>query len=99
MPSENLEAVRKLALDLRQKEPRSPSEALGGFKKAARTLDKCRASLVGTVGEFQFNCPMDRQFFSASGLAAEDFRSMVATGASDEEVGNWIRENSRGSAE
>jgi hypothetical protein len=95
MPNENLEAVRKLAVDLRTEEPRSPSEELGGFKVAARTLDKCRSSLVGWNGEFEFNCPMDRRFFASSGIAAEEFRSFVATGADDAAVAGWIAEHAR----
>ncbi len=68
MPAENIQAVRQVAPDLRQGEPRAPEETLGGFSLAARALDKCRASLAGTNGDYTFNCPMARQ---APGLESE----------------------------
>ncbi|MDB6151359.1 MAG: uncharacterized protein JWQ44_2807 [Chthoniobacter sp.] len=98
MPDANLEAVRKLATDLRTAEPRSPRDELGGYRLAARTLDKCRASLVGWNGEYEFNCPMDRQFFAATSIDAEEFKAVVASGATDDAVASWIQEHARGSA-
>jgi hypothetical protein len=98
MPAADLDAVRNLATDLRTKQPRSAREELGGYRIAARTLDKCRASLVGWAGEYEFNCPMDRQFFAATGIDAEDFRRVVASGASDDEVANWIQDHARGNS-
>jgi hypothetical protein len=93
---ENLEQVKKFARDLNKEEPRGPGEKLGGFQLAARALDKCRASLAGTNGTFEFNCPMDQRFFSESGIKAGEFREFVATGATDEEVGRWIEEHATG---
>jgi hypothetical protein len=95
MAQENLDAVRHLAKDLRSDEPRSAREKLGGHELAARALDKCRATLAGTHGDYEFNCPLDRRFFEATGIDAGDFRAFVATGASDEAVGRWIEEHTR----
>ena len=99
MSSENLETVKSLALDLRTQEPRAKGELLGGFKGGMRALDKCRASLAGLNGEFIFNCPADQRFFQASGINAEEFRQKVASGASDEEMEKWVRENAKVSEE
>jgi Domain of unknown function (DUF5069) len=90
---ENLEKVKRLARDLRKEEPRSPDEELGGFELAARCIDKCRATIVGWQGEFMYGCPMDRQFLDASGIAAEELKEFVATGASDQEVADWIQQH------
>jgi hypothetical protein len=92
---ENLERVKELARDLRREEPRSPYNELGGETHAARTLDKCRATLVGWNGEFQFGCPMDQHMFAQTGINMDEFRSFVATGASDDEVARWIQEHSK----
>lgn len=92
---ENLQRVKQLARDLRKEEPRPAHEELGGESHAARCLDKCRASLVGWSGEYVFGCPMDQHFFQETGINSEEFRSMVATGATDEEVGRWIEEHAR----
>lgn len=81
---------RLKALDLTREFPRSPRETLGGYVIAGRTLDKCRAVVAGTPGEYHFNCPLDNIFFEFAGIRAEDFKDFVATGASDEEVAGWI---------
>ncbi len=89
----NIDAVKRLAKDLNREEPRDPSERLGGYELAARCLDKCRATLAGTQGDFTYGCPMDRQFLDSAGISADEFKSFVATGASDDEVASWIEEH------
>lgn len=68
---------------------------LGGYVIAARTLDKCRADIAGSLGEYRFDCPLDNYFFRFVEIQAGDFRDFVATGASDEAVAEWIREKAR----
>lgn len=89
----NLEAVKRLAKNLAQEEPRSPEEELAGFPLAARCLDKCRATLIGTQGDFTYGCPMDQKFLNSAGIGAEEFKQFVATGASDADVERWIEEH------
>lgn len=84
-----------LAKDLSKEPPRSPREMLGGYVIAARTLDKCRAMLNGTPGEYNFGHYMDTLFLSFSGISAENFRAFVATGATDEDVADWIQLNAK----
>jgi hypothetical protein len=91
----NLNALRAKAKDLTKDYPRSPRETLSGYVIAARTLDKCRATLAGTAGEYHFDCPLDNFFFSFAEISAEDFKNFVATGASDEEVANWIEQTAK----
>lgn len=87
--------LKLLAIDLSKDFPRSPRAVLGGFVVAGRTLDKCRAAIAGTLGEYHFDCPLDGYFFDFSGITAADFKEFVATGATDEEVGQWIQERSK----
>ncbi|HYE33652.1 MAG TPA: DUF5069 domain-containing protein [Methylomirabilota bacterium] len=91
----DIEAVKTLAKDLTVDEPRSPREKLGGFELAARCLDKCRATLAGTEGDYMYGCPMDQRFLTQAGISAEEFKAFVATGASDEEVGRWIEQQAQ----
>jgi hypothetical protein len=91
----NLEAVKKLARDLRRESPRDPSEQLGGFEKAARCVDKCRATLVGWQGDFTYGCPMDRSFLDRAGIGVEEFKQFVGTGATDDEIARWLEEHSK----
>ena len=87
------EKISKLAKDLTKEYPRSPRETLGGYVIATRTLDKCRAYLNGTLGEYDFNCMVDRRFFNFTVINVIEFMEFVATGADDEEVAKWIEEN------
>lgn len=83
------------ALDLTTSFPRSPRVSLGGYIIAARALDKCRAVLAGTAGEYHFNCPLDNFFFDFAEIDGEAFKEFVATGADDKAVGEWITENAK----
>jgi len=83
------------APDLTSQYPRSPRQTLGGYVIVARTLDKCRAEIAGTLGEYHFDCPLDNLLFDFTGITADQFREFVATGADDDGVATWIQENSK----
>lgn len=87
--------IKELAKDLNKDAPRSPRERIGGFIITGRALDKCRAEIAGTAGEYHFNCPLDNIFFTFTGITADDFKTAVATGKSDEEMGEWIKANAQ----
>ena len=87
--------VKELALDLTKDFPRSPRSLVGGYVLAGRALDKCRATLAGTAGEYHFDCPLDNMFLGFAEIKGSDLRDFVATGASDEEVGKWIEEHAK----
>ncbi len=89
----NKEKLQPLARDLSKTPPRSPRETLGGFVIAARMLDKARADLLGINGEYNFYpCGLGAYFWKFTGLDAPQFKEFVATGATDEEVDQWVRE-------
>jgi hypothetical protein len=85
--------VKKLAPDLTTGFPSSPHAMLGGYVLAKRCVDKCRAVLAGTNGEYHFDCPLDNMFLGFAGLKGSDLKEFVATGADDEAVGKWIAEH------
>ena len=89
----NTKTMTLKAMDLTKEYPRSPRDTLAGYVIGARMLDKCRAVIEGTAGEYHFNCPLDRFFLDFTGIDAESFRSFVATGANDDEVAAWIGEH------
>ena len=76
--------------DLTKEPPRSPHARLGGYVILARTLDKCRALLAGTIGDYHFDCPLDNMLFGFKGIAGDDFKAKVQTGASDQEIVEWV---------
>lgn len=87
--------VAELAVDLRTGFPRSPRAKLGDYVIAARTLDKCRANLLGWEGEYNFGGLLDRFFLEFVGITADGFKAQVATGTSDDEMLQWINQHSR----
>jgi hypothetical protein len=89
------EDLADLALDLTQDYPRSPRALFAGYVLVGRVLDKCRATLNGTEGEYEYGCSLDRVFFEFAGLDVEAFRELVGTGATDDEVAAWIHENAK----
>jgi hypothetical protein len=56
-------------------------------------LDKCRAEIAGTAGEYHYNCPLDQQFLAFIGLDAEKLKAEVAKGKGDGEILEWIGEH------
>src|SRR5436189_558031 len=90
----NKERLQSLARDLRKTPPRSPREKLGGFVIAARMLDKGRADFLGIHVEYNYYpCGLGAYFWKFTGLDAHKFKDHVATGATDQEVDDWIRQN------
>ena len=77
--------------DLTKEAPRSPHERIAGFAIIARTIDKCRATLWGNVGEYHFDCPLDNMLFGFKGIKGDDFKAFVETGAGDEEIAAWVK--------
>jgi hypothetical protein len=97
MNTENLEKVKLLSRDLREGKqfPRSPRATLGGYVLAARAVDKCRAVLVDLQGDYHSNCPLDQRWLNFAEINYHEFRSMVATGATDEEIAGWIEQHGK----
>jgi len=81
----------KTGMDLTTTAPRSPHIKIGGFMIIARTIDKCRASLWGKLGEYHFDCPLDNQLFSFMDIKGDDFKAYVEKGHTDEEIAAWVK--------
>src|SRR5271165_5315490 len=80
--------------DLTKFPPRSARTRLGGYVILPRMLDKGRATLAGTNGEYHYNCPLDQRFLSFAGVDAEALKAELATGKGDGEILEWINANS-----
>jgi len=87
--------VKKLALNLKKGFPHSPHAMLGGYILAQRAVDKCRAGLAGTIGEYHDDCPLDNIFLGFAGIKFADLKKFIATGADDAAVGKWIEKNAK----
>ena len=83
------------ALDLTKRPPRSPRVRLGGLVILPRMLDKGRATIAGTNGEFHYDCPLDSYVKSFLDFDAEALKEQLAAGKGDGEVLEWILANSK----
>jgi hypothetical protein len=80
-------------LDLTKQPPHSPRKRLAGFAIADRTIDKCRASLTGKLGEYHYDCPLDNMLFSFKGINGGQFKTAVQAAKNYEDVGVWLQAN------
>jgi len=78
------------AKDLSKEAPRSPRVRIGGYALLARAIDKGRADIAGTPGEYHFDCPLDNYLFSFKGVKGSDVRTLLEKGATDAEVAAWL---------
>ena len=79
------------APDLTTEYPRSPRDtSIAGYVIAARCLDKCRAVIAETAGEYHSGCPLDQVWLDFTGIKYKAFRKFVATGADDQAVSDWV---------
>ncbi|MFD2257791.1 DUF5069 domain-containing protein [Luteolibacter algae] len=84
------------SLDLTTEFPRSPRDtSIAGYCIAARALDKCRAVLNNTAGEYHSGCPLDLVWLDFVGIKFKAFRKFVSSGADDAAVSEWIKENAK----
>jgi hypothetical protein len=81
------------APDLTKAPPRSPRARLGGFAQLPRLLDKARAVIAGTNGDFHYNCPVDQRFFTFTGIDPEKFLAEIKTGKGDGELLAYVMAN------
>jgi len=81
--------------DLTQRPPRSPRARLGGFVILPRMLDKGRAVIAGTNGEYNFACPLDERFLEFAGIDPEALKAELAEGKGDGEILAWVLEHSK----
>lgn len=83
------------APDLSQHPPRSSRTRLGGYVHLPRLLDKARAHAFGKLGEYIWNCPLDKRLVAFNGIDLEALLAEVKQGKSDAELLEWVLANSR----
>ncbi len=81
------------AKDLSKEAPTSPRVRTSGYAALARLADKGRADIAGTIGDYNFDCPLDRVLFEFAGVSGADVRKQLENGASNEELVVWMDDN------
>ena len=65
-------------MDLTKTYPRSPYAKLGNLYMLGRTVDKARAKLDGDLGEYLYDCPLDKILFSFLQISAGQLLRIVS---------------------
>lgn len=82
-------------MDLTKGHPRSPRAQLAGYAHLPRMIDKCRAKLAGTIGEYVYPCPMDQRLLDFAGMTAEQLTEAVASQPTDGDVATWFQRTAK----
>jgi len=83
------------APDLTKRPPRSPHCRLGGYVILPRLLDKGRAVIAGTNGEFTYDAPLDQHLKEFLGFDFAALKEQLAAGKGDGEILDWVNANSK----
>jgi|SRR5580692_836354 hypothetical protein len=73
-------------MDLTKNAPRSVKETMLGIVQLARTPDKAKAVVDGQVGEYHYDCPMDRALFDFLAMDPKEFLDAVRAAENDSEI-------------
>lgn len=68
---------------------------LAGHVHLARMIDKCRAVLAGTEGEYIYPCPMDERLMEFAGMTSDQFTAAVKANPDDAGVVAWFQQSAR----
>jgi hypothetical protein len=76
--------------DLQQHPPRSPRIQLAGLVLMARTVDKLRAKIQGTVGPYKIAPGLSQYLLDWLGLTEEQLTEVVRNAKDDDEIASWL---------
>lgn len=78
-------------MDLTKTYPRSVHEKWLGIVQLGRALDKGKAKAHGNIGEYNFDCPMDKGVFDFLGMDGEEFLGVIEKAKSDAEIETYAK--------
>ena len=68
---------------------------LAGHVHLARMIDKCRAVLARTEGEYIYPCPMDERLMEFVGMTSDQFTAAVKAHSTDAGVVKWFEQTAQ----
>jgi hypothetical protein len=78
-------------VDLIKNFPRSPYEKVDDYMMLGRTIDKAHATLQGLLGEYMYDCPLDKRLFGFLGISAHQLLELVENSENDEDVVDLLK--------
>lgn len=77
-------------MDLTKSYPSSVHEKLLGVVQLKRTIDKGKAAASGQLGEYEYDCPMDRHLFEFLDITADDLLDVIKSAGNDDEILEYV---------
>jgi hypothetical protein len=78
-------------MDLTKTYPRSVKDKVAGVVMMGRTVDKAKAKALGNVGEYNYDCPMDKAVFGFLGIDSEKFLDTVKNAPDDRAIDAYVQ--------
>lgn len=78
-------------MDLTKNVPRSPYDMNCGIVMLSRTTDKAKSYNAKKLGEYHYNCPLDKALFEFLKIDSETFAKKVKELKDDEKLVEWIK--------
>ncbi len=78
-------------MDLTKGTPRSVRDKFLGIVQLGRTTDKAKAVAHGTIGEYNYNCSMDKGLFDFLGINSTEYLKIVTNAKNDSEIENYVK--------
>lgn len=77
-------------MDLTTGYPRSVRHTVLGIVQLGRTIDKGKALAHGNIGDYHYNCPMDKAVFEFLGIDHEQLLGVIRGAKSDAEIEAYV---------
>ncbi|MBV8489814.1 MAG: DUF5069 domain-containing protein [Candidatus Eremiobacteraeota bacterium] len=78
-------------MDLTKDYPRSVKAKWQGIVQLGRAIDKGKAKIAGKLGEYNYDCPMDKGVFEFLGMDGEKLLEVIRSAKSDAEIEAYTR--------
>ena len=78
-------------MDLTKEYPRSVREKVLGVVQIGRAIDKGKAKAHGNVGEYNYECGMDKAVFEFLGIDGNALLEVIRTAKSDADIEAYLK--------
>lgn len=79
-------------MDLTKTYPRSVHEKVHGVVQIGRAVDKGKAKAHGNLGEYNYECPMDKAVFEFLGIDGDELLRVIKNAKSDAEIEAYLKQ-------
>ena len=77
-------------MDLTKSYPASVREEMHGIVQLKRTIDKGKAFAAGTIGDYAYDCPMDKHLFEFLALDGDTLLDVIKSASNDSEISEFV---------